>query len=276
MNRHCKIVMGQVILGVLLTAFLAVVGHTSEPPKIDASMSLDQLKSMAEKGNTDAMLEFGERLIQGQGTEVNIDEGLQWLQKAADAGNHQAWYDLGFVYSNGLKDSVDIGEAMKYFRKGADLGNADCQTSMGLIYQAGERIPGGLKAADPVEAAKWYGMAAEQGHTEAIQHLAMMNAVGMGIKQDDLEAVRWFRKGAELGNADCIWGLGQCYLDGKGVQQDSVMAYSLYFASLDGVENPEQKKAMTERCDLLGKALTAEQLKKAEPLIQEWKAKEKK
>lgn len=43
--------------------------------------------------------------------------------------------------------------------------------------------------------------------------------------------------------------------------------------SLEGVEDPEQKKAMTERCDKLGQALTAEQLKKAEPLIQEWKAK---
>lgn len=265
-----------VVLTALMVVALAATIAAEEPPKIDASTPLDRLKLIAEEGNDDAMLELGERLIQGQGTEVNIDEGLRWLQEAADAGNHQAWYDLGFVYSNGLKDSVDIVEAMKYFRKGAELGNADCQTSMGLIYQAGERIPGGLAAADPVEAAKWYGLAAEQGHTEAIQHLAMMNAMGMGIEQDDSAAVRWFRKGAEFGNADCIWGLGQCYLDGKGVQQDSVMAYSLYSASLDGVESPEQKKAMTANRDELGAALTADQLKKAEPIIEEWKTKKKK
>jgi uncharacterized protein len=276
MLSNYKTIMKQVTLGVLLAALFTVAGFAGEPAKIDASTPLDQLRVTADQGNANAMLELGERLVQGLGVEANIDEALQWFHKAADAGNNQAWYDIGFVYSNGLKDSVNMTEAMKYFRKGADLGNADCQTSMGLIYQAGERIPGGLKTADPVEAAKWYLMAAEQDHTEAIQHLAMMNAMGMGIKQDDLEAVRWFRKGVELGNNDCKWGLGQCYLDGKGVQQDTVQAYALFSVAIEGIENPQQKKAMADRRDKLGAALTAEQLKKTESLIEEWKAKGKK
>jgi len=129
--------------------------------------------------------------------------------------------------------------------------------------------------ADPVKAVKWYRLAADQNHTEAIQHLAMMNSMGMGIKQDNSEAIKWFRKGAELGNADCIWGLGHCYLDGRGAPQDSVQAYALYSASLDGFMNPEQKQAYSQRCVELGKKLTEEQLKKAEPLIAEWKAKGK-
>jgi len=99
--------------------------------------------------------------------------------------------------------------------------------------------------------------------------------MGMGIKQDNSEAIKWFRKGAELGNADCIWGLGHCYLDGRGAPQDSVQAYALYSASLDGFMNPEQKQAYSQRCVELGKELTEEQLKKAEPLIAEWKAKGK-
>ena len=192
-----------------------------------------------------------------------------------EAGKSEAWYDIGFVYSNGVGVKLDLPEAMKYFRKGAEAGNADCQTSMGMFYQAGDKIPSGLKA-DPVEAMKWYRLAADQNHTEAILHLAMLYTMGQGVKPDAAEVAKLFHKGAELGNADCIWGLGQCYLSGKGVQLDTVMAYALFSASLDGVENPEQKKAMTERCDKLGKALTTEQLKKAEPLIQEWKDKEKK
>ncbi|MBI5265875.1 MAG: hypothetical protein HY851_01460, partial [candidate division Zixibacteria bacterium] len=55
--------------------------------------------------------------------------------------------------------------------------------------------------------------------------------------------------------------------------QDTVQAYALFSASLDGVENPAQKKAMTERRDKLGTAMTPDQLKKAEALTQEWKAK---
>lgn len=239
---------------------------------IDQSTPLEELKTLAAGGNGDAMLEYGERLIEGRGADKNVDEGLNWFHKAAETGKSQAWYDIGFVYSNGLKSAPDMTEAMKNFRKGAELGNADCQTSMGLFYQAGEKIPGGVKA-DPVEAVKWYTLAAEQNHTEAIQHLAMMSAMGMGVTQDYAVAERWFRKGAELGNADCIWGLGQCYLDGKGVKQDTLQAYVLFSASLDGVENAEQKQAMTERRDKLGITLSAEQLKKAEPLIAEWKKK---
>jgi len=163
-------------------------------------------------------------------------------------------------------------EAIKYFRKGADAGNADCQTSMGLLYQAGEKIPGGVKA-DPAEAVKWYRLAAEQNHTEAIQHLGMMYAMGMGVKQDDAEAVKWFRKGSDLGNSDARWGLGQCYFDGRGVQKDPVQAYALYSEAIDGTENPEQKQGMSAQRDKLGKDLSADQLKNAQALIQEWKTK---
>jgi len=118
-------------------------------------------------------------------------------------------------------------------------------------------------------------MAAEQDHTEAIQHLAMMNVAGMGIEKNEEDAAGLFRKGAELGNADCLWAWPMLSWR-QGVQQDTIMAYALYSASLDGVENPEQKKAMTARRDKLGEALSAEQLKKAEPIIQEWKAKAEK
>lgn len=260
-----------------VAAMLALVFGLSQPapaqsPTFDSTTTVDQLKALAGRGNGDAILELGERLIQGQGVATNIDEGMRWLAKAADAGRREAWYDLGFVYSNGLiGGKPDIAEAMKYFQKGADLGNADCQTSMGLIYQAGEKIPGGVKA-DPAQAAGWYRKAAEQNHTEAIQHLAMLCMTGQGVTADPAEAAKWFRKGAELGNADCMWGLGQCYLGGKGIAQDSSMAFALFAVAVEGTTNPEQKAAMAARKDQLAKSLTADQLKKAESLMSEWKA----
>lgn len=242
--------------------------------KYDESTPLEELKAAASEGNAGAMAEYGMRLVQGQGVDANSTEGLDWLQKAADAGNAQAWYAMGVVYSNGMGVELDLPKSFEYYSKGAEAGDADCQTAMGMFYQAGDKIPSGIEA-DPVEAVKWYKMAAEQGHTEAIQHLATMNAMGMGIEKNEKEAVQWYRKGAELGNADCIWGLGRCYLKGAGVEVDSVMAYALCFASLDGVEHPEQKKAMTAKCEEMGKALTAEQLKQTGPIVEEWKTKMK-
>lgn len=266
---------GNVLMEFALTVFLVVamcVTVCAGDQKYDESTPLEELKAATEDGDTGAMLEYGMRILQGRGVDTNAVEGLGWLQKAADAGEAQAWYALGVVYANGIGVGQDMPKGIEYFRKGAEAGDADCQTSMGMLYQAGDRIPSGIKA-DPAEAAKWYRMAAEQDHTEAIQHLAMMTEAGMGIDKNEDEAARLFRKGAELGNADCIWGLGRCFLKGTGVKMDSVMAYALFSASLDGVEFPEQKKAMTARRDELGKLLTAEQLKDAEPIIEQWKKK---
>ena len=272
--------MGTLIKVVALAASLCVMlfvvaAATDESPKIDASTPVEELKALASQGNADAMLELGERLIQGQGVEANVAEGLQWLHKAADAGKNQAWYDIGFVYSNGLGVEMNMTEAMKYFRKGAEAGNADCQTSMGMFYQAGERIPGGVKA-DLAEAAKWYRMAAEQNHAEAIFHLAQLYMRGEGVQQNAAEAVRWFRKGADLGNSDAQWYLGRCYQNGKGVTKDLVQAYALFSTAVDGAENPEQKKGMVEERDKLGKELNADQLKEAKRLAEEWMAKKAK
>jgi TPR repeat protein len=263
--------LGTVMLIVLIAAAMCAVAVAGEQ-KYDASTPIDELEALAKGGDADAMLEYGTRLVEGQGVDTSTAEGLDWLSKAAKAGETQAWYALGFVYSNGVGVELDLAKSLKYYRQGAEAGDADCQTAMGMFYQAGDKIPSGLEA-DPAEAVKWYQKAAEQDHTEAIQHLATLNARGMGIDQDDAEAVRWYRKGAELGNADCMWGLGRCYLRAKGVQQDSVMAYALCSASLDGVENPDQKKAMTEKRDELGKSMTAAQLDKAGPIIREWKNK---
>jgi TPR repeat protein len=238
----------------------------------DESTPMEELKAASTSGDAEAMVVYGMRLLQGEGDDANVTEGLGWLQRASNAGETQAWYALGVVYANEMGVDCDFDKAITYWRKGAEAGDADCQTSMGMVYQAGDRIPSGIEA-DPSEAAKWYRMAAEQDHTEAIQHLAVMYGGRMGLEKNEEEALRWYRKGAKLGNADCIWGLGRCYLRGRGVEVDSVMAYSLCFASLDGVEHPEQKKAMTARCDEMGKALTAEQLKQAKPIIQEWKNK---
>ncbi len=259
----------------LVLSLVAVATAADDSPVIDSAMSMEQVKTLANGGNADAMLQLGEKLIPEQGTDSGATEALHWLQKAADAGKTQAWYDLGFIYANTAGVKEDLPRAIDYWKTGAEKGNADCQFSVGLVYEAGERIPGGVKA-DPVEAMKWYRLAAEQNHTEAVQHLAMMNSLGMGIEQDNSEAIKWFRKGAELGDADCIWGLGHCYLDGRGVPLDSVLAYALYSASLDRFWNLEQKQAYSERCVELGKKLTKEQLKQAEPLIAEWQAKAKK
>jgi uncharacterized protein len=255
----------------LLVLVLFPPASLGQEVKFDASTPIEQLKSSAAKGNADAMLELGERLVQGTGVTKDGPEGLKWLQKAADAGKREAWYDMGMVYSNALGVEMDMKKAMTFYRKGAELGEANCQTSLGLFYQAGEKIPGGVKA-DPAEARKWYRMAAEQNHPEAILHLGQLLIWGEGGDTNAVEGAKWFRRGAELGNPEAQWSLGQCYLQGKGVPKDSVQAYALFAAAADGADRPDMKKGMGEQRDKLGKTLSPAQLTEAQGLTEKWKA----
>lgn len=256
----------------LLLAVVMCVAVVAGEQKYDESTPLEELKTAASDGDTEAMLEYGMRFMQGQGIDTDTTEGLSWLQKAADAGNAQGWYAMGVVYSNGVGVELDLPKSIEYYRKGAEAGDADCQVGMGMFYEAGDKIPSGIEA-DGAEAAKWYRMAAEQDNTEAIWHLAKILGRGIGVEQNDEEALVWFRRGAELGNGDCMWGLGRSYLKGVAVEVDSVIAYALWTACLDGINFPQQKKAIESQRNELGKALTEEQHKQAEPIIQEWKSK---
>lgn len=257
------------VLSLLVVIF--ILAHAAEQ-KYDESTPMEELKAAANEGDTEAMLEYGMRLLQSNSDSTNVKEAFDWFQKAADAGDAQAWYAFGVVYLNNMGVEYNLDKALEYLQKGADAGDSDCQTSLGMIYQAGEKIPGGKKA-DGAKAAKYYQMAAEQDHTEAIWHLAGMLARGIGVDQNEKEAVVWLNRGADLGSGDCIWGLGRCYLNGNGVEVDSVMAYSLMCACLDGINFPEQKKAIMAKRDELGKSLSEEQLKQSEPIIKEWEAK---
>jgi hypothetical protein len=75
-------------------------------------------------------------------------------------------------------------------------------------------------AKDPVEAAKWYHKAAEQGHASAQYNLGWCFMYGQGVAKDPVEAVKWYRKAADQGNVGAQFNLGWCFKDGRGVAKD--------------------------------------------------------
>jgi TPR repeat protein len=240
--------------------------------KIDGSTPIKELQGYASAGNAEAMQELAGRYLEGTGTRVDTSKGVSLLGKAAGAGRHQAWYTLGVAYANGIGVKANMPKALECFRKGAAAGNSDCQCSLGMFYQAGERIPGGVKE-DAVEARKYYRMAAEQGHQEAILHLGQLLVFGKGGEPDPVEGAKWFRKGAELGSAEAQWSLGMCYLQGKGTELDSVQAYGLFSAAAAGAVEAGQKEGMEKERDNLGSMLSAAQLKEGTRQAELWKRK---
>ena len=94
-----------------------------------------------------------------------------------------------------LLDRAAVGDAASQFKLGARL---DEQKSYN-------------------DAAKWYRLAAEQGHREAQFNFACMLSKGLGIETDALKAAEWCRKAAEQGLVEAQFNLGNYFEEGKGV-----------------------------------------------------------
>ena len=71
------------------------------------------------------------------------------------------------------------------------------------------------------EALKWYRLAAEQGDVLSQLRLALLlYDEGTGLEQNGKEIVKWMRKAAEQGNLEAQNLLGKHYQDGAGVEKD--------------------------------------------------------
>ena len=150
-------------------------------------------------------------------------------------------------------------------RRLADQGDVDAQFTLGTIYSFSQIIyaNGGRAGpeSDPAEAAKWYRLAAGQGHAIAQNNLGGMYAYGRGVPKNDAEAVKWYRLAADQGFARAQHNLGLIYANGTGVPQDDVLAYAwLNLAGEQGNELASGNK------DKLRTRMTANQIARAQEL----------
>ena len=103
-------------------------------------------------------------------------------------------------------------------------GDAEAQLRLGLMYAEGK----GVLKKNKVEAAQWYGKAAEQGHTMAQTVLAGAYEDGLGVQRDYVRAAKWYQEAAEQGAAHAQYKLGCMYAEGKGVLTNEVEAVKWY------------------------------------------------
>lgn len=85
----------------------------------------------------------------------------------------------------------------------------------GNRYRAGTGVP-----EDPVAAARWYRLSAEQGFVGAQNNLAALLEEGLGVAKDEKEAARWYQAAAEQGDEHAQHSLAHMYWDGRGVGKD--------------------------------------------------------
>ena len=128
--------------------------------------------------------------------------------------------DIGMRQAE-LEDSMDRSfEAIKYNISTASPGekmDADAAYNLGAYYDFGER---GFQNA--VEAAKWYTLAASEGHAKAQSSLGLFYENGIGVPKDLAKAAELYRLAGIQGDAVALLNLGVMTTRGEGVPENDL------------------------------------------------------
>ena len=152
----------------------------------------------AEQGNADAQYELGVMYADGKGVSTNDQEAVKWFRLAAEQGIADAQTNLGLMYSNGSGVARNDQEAVRWYRLAATHGDPYAQFMLAMMYVKGTEIV----VKDDREAVTWLRLAALQGLDLAQLALGVMYESGSGIGQDFLEARQWYGLATQQGNTE--------------------------------------------------------------------------
>jgi TPR repeat protein len=169
----------------------------------------------------------------------DVVAALPFYRRAADAGHAGAQAAMGDL----MRHSDFVEEAVVYYRKSAAQGNADGQFGLAAMLLSGDGEP-----QNTPEARKFYTLAANQGHLQAIDELAFSYITGgLGIQESEKkgpDALKWIQLAAENGYRPAMETLAKAYRSGDyGLSVDTKKAveWSEKVQKLIGVQ-PRQKR----------------------------------
>ena len=122
------------------------------------------------------------------------------------------------TYKDGVRAAGvgDFQHAHKIWSRLAEDGDTDAAYGLGMMHLTGM----GSLTTDYGEAARWLGRAADAGHADARNTIAVMYYHGMGVGRDAQKALDLSRPAAEQGDPVAQYNLGYFYWQGHGVVKD--------------------------------------------------------
>lgn len=126
--------------------------------KADAKKATMLCKRAANAGFVPAQATLGALFARAK----KHDRAMHWWSMAAEQGDLEALFNAGQSYRLGLGVDKNEAKAFALLLRAAQGGLAAAQSRIGLAYATGEGV-----ALDPIEAAKWFELAALGGDTAA-------------------------------------------------------------------------------------------------------------
>ena len=187
--------------------------------KEEYSEAADRLKIASRQNHIRAQVELGSLYITGDGVPCSPKDAFALFRSAAEQGDAEAMCYIGRMYLNGDGTEQSDKKAFRWLSEAKEKGETDALSCLGFMYHEGK---GCEKDID--KALECYIAAAEAGDPEG-----PYNAASICLEKEDYEnAAKYFGMGADDGDPGCMAELGLLYRDGKGVEQSADKAVELF------------------------------------------------
>ena len=181
----------------------------------DRDKAEELLTLAANEGLSPALEALANLKLQAAGPQ-DISEGIALLDRAAASGNVEALYRRAHLALSGVgQGGLESTAAVAMLEEAAERGNPAAALEMGILNAKGE-----LLEQNHVEAARWYGIAAERGLTDGSVNLAFLHLTGMGAAKDAHAGIEMLKAAAERGNHNAIWALYNLFNEGSYIAAD--------------------------------------------------------
>jgi uncharacterized caspase-like protein len=129
-----------------------------------------QLASLADEGNTRAMIGLGYMSLAPDKQRFKPEKAFELFTRASGQGDPEAMFELGKLYEKGIGTKQDFTRAIELYQKSADLGFADAINDLGFLYYQGAS---GLQR-DQAKGIQLFLKAADLRHPQAMYNVASL------------------------------------------------------------------------------------------------------
>jgi TPR repeat protein len=197
----------------------------------------EAMRRVEQKSDVKAMTLLAELYADGLGLRQDEAKAAEWYRLAAERGDREAIFALAMFRMNGRGGLRDRDAAAKLLasellRGAAQAGNPEAQYALATFYKEGRGVPQDLR-----EAARLLGAAAlaENSDAEIEYGIALFN--GTGIAKNEVAAATYLTKAARRGSPIAQNRLALMYAMGRGVKLDPVQAARWHLIARSGGAN---------------------------------------
>ncbi len=219
---------------------IGLMYRDGENVEADTIQALEWLKSAAELGNSDAMIELSKIYSLDKeftGIDKNKLLATKWISEAEKRNNPKAIFVLGLMYEEGFPYERSFEKSFEYYKKAANRGILNAYVKMYIAYQYGKGVEPDLK-----KAIYWLRKIQADAAEGNVKNYAkeMLSDIYFELalkEQDQALKFKLFNMAWANGNRYSVEAIGDMMQAGLGVKQSYTSAIVAYETAIKKYES---------------------------------------